>query len=184
MTSDAESDFAHEDDSEVIRLGAKYPHILFKCSCYLYLIVHLRLEEYLTSCLWRTSVKSARTSRPSSEPRGVRRTNVTVTQLFELPKCFNIALSSANRVGSMKRCQDELEKHSSRISLTPKQNRTRPLEKSSSRKSKHCPQTYGWRTNHKPTLLPFSRNPFLAKLSHHQKLLQTFHFCRFRILAV
>ena len=29
MTSDAESDFAHEDDSEVIKLGSKYPHILF-----------------------------------------------------------------------------------------------------------------------------------------------------------
>ena len=87
---------------------------------------------------------------------------MTVTQLFELPNCFNSALSSANRVGSMKRkgvVRTSLKKHSSRISLTPKQNRTRPLAKSSSRKSKHCLQTYGWRTNHKPTLLPFLRNP-------------------------
>jgi len=88
---------------------------------------------------------------------------VTVTPLFELLNCFNSALPRANRVGTMKRKRvvrtSLKKKHSSRISLTPIQNRTRPLAKSSSRKSKHCLQTYGWRTNHKPTLLPYSRNP-------------------------
>ena len=61
MTSDAESDFAHEDDSEVIRLASnpnlaqfRLPdiyRIFLRTIIEEILIFHLRLEEYSTSCL-------------------------------------------------------------------------------------------------------------------------------------
>ena len=93
MTSDAESDFAHEDDSEVIWSGA--PKFL--------LIFHNRLEECWMNSLWKTFARSAKTSQPSSGPLAVKRTNVTVTQLFEhrasriVFQEINV-LSRANRV--------------------------------------------------------------------------------------
>ena len=94
MTSDAESDFAHEDDSEVIWSDA---------TNFFLLIFHNRLEECWTNSLWKTSARSAKTSQPSSGPLAVRRTNVTVTQLFEhraskiVFQEINV-LSRANRV--------------------------------------------------------------------------------------
>ena len=136
MTSDAESDFAHEDDSEVIWSGA--PKIFL-------LIFHNRLEECWTNSLWKTSARSAKTSQPSSGPLAVRRTNVTVTQLFEhraskiVFQEINV-LSRANRVD----LKESLNTHVVE-SLGPKTNR--PLKKSSSRKSKHISlQSYGGTT--------------------------------------
>ena len=107
MTSDAESDFAHEDDSEVICLGA--PKIFL-------LIFHNRLEECWTNSLWKTSARSAKTSQPSSGPLAVRRTNVTVTQLFEhraskiVFQEINV-LSRANRVDFKESLNTQLQQN-------------------------------------------------------------------------
>ena len=101
MTSDAESDFAHEDDSEVILLCAS--KFFLTLSQKKSLIFHNRLEECWTNSLWKTSARSAKTSQPSLGPLVVRRTNVTVTQLFEhraskiVFQEINV-LSRANRV--------------------------------------------------------------------------------------
>ena len=107
MTSDAESDFAHEDDSEVIWSGAPK---FFK------LIFHNRLEECWMNSLWKTSARSAKTSQPSSGPLAVRRTNVTVTQLFEhraskiVFQEINV-LSRANRVDFKESLSTQLQQN-------------------------------------------------------------------------
>ena len=119
MTSDAESDFAHEDDSEVIWSGApkffcntSYSALPPKQS----LITHNRLEECWTNSLWKTSARSAKTSRPSSGPLAVRRTNVTVTQLFEhraskiVFQEINV-LSRANRVDFKESLNTQLQQN-------------------------------------------------------------------------